>query len=720
MGLLDTSILDKYGTVIDSNTNFRMVPTGAIELDALSGGGLSGVIEIYGEESTGKCITGDSLIITGDGIKSIKSAFESLNESNTTDEYLSKGTIKALQPTDNGYEFNKTHVYYDGPRNTYNIRLKNNTRISGSSIHRVMNQNNEWVKLSDVKVGDKLQVAYGACTGKSFPISQYYGLLPLFVLLRYGGKKVTDIVYTKDDKLIINVDGFTKYMAKGETSLAEYLSRITGNTVSLIPLSLRWGTWSVTGISEKDLCIYISDAIAGPNSIDVLTDIMGDSSSIYDFSAMLRNTHGAFIDTKSLNLLRYILIYMGLLSPEQDINKDYLCNIDKLKNNLFSGIALIEVVSIDNSQELLYDLSFPSENHTYIANGLVTHNTTLGLALMRHGCAMGIPGIYFSTEWSLKYDTLETFGLLEYQDAGLFVAAHVVSAIEISKTIKEILQDFKKKGYDGPINVAIDSLGGIVTDIESLDDLYDNIKGQGLENNTIGQQSKVIQKLYNEISKIVLSRGINNGGSGFLLTLNQARDKIDMSWGAKRGGEIVSPGGHAYKHLLHIQLVLEARQLVYEGQYGDPSATYIKGAEVVGRKVKWTLTKTKDGNQGRKGSHILDIRNGGIDIYTGIRLMAKQCDFLKYGGAGFWTLNVPDENGEIHTYKDRTTSTFDTLMKSDHALYVMLRKAILKSCGAEDLLPDVNVEPVYSEILEETVEEEPVTTDKKKRGRPGK
>ena len=137
----------------------EVIPTGSLGLDiALGIGGLpkGRIIEIYGPESSGKCLTKDSQILTSSGWKSVEEIFleAGLPLFTTTKEVVS--TYPLINRF--GEIENTTHFTYNGKKPVIEITTKTGFKFKRTYKHPLLvlteNGNFIWKWTGELKVGD--------------------------------------------------------------------------------------------------------------------------------------------------------------------------------------------------------------------------------------------------------------------------------------------------------------------------------------------------------------------------------------------------------------------------------------------------------------------------------------------------------------------------------------------------------------------------------------
>ena len=148
------------------NVGMDAVPTGSLLLDkALGIGGIpkGRIIEIYGPESSGKCLTEDSLVLTPEGYKTITEIFK---ENNLETECVEK-IIPVKYPLINkdGNIENTKNFTFNGRKKVNKITTKTGLKIKGTLNHPLLVINEDglivWREIKNIKQGDVLVTRKG-------------------------------------------------------------------------------------------------------------------------------------------------------------------------------------------------------------------------------------------------------------------------------------------------------------------------------------------------------------------------------------------------------------------------------------------------------------------------------------------------------------------------------------------------------------------------------
>lgn len=138
-----------------------VISTGSMLLDnALGVGGYpkGRIVEIFGPEASGKCLTENNQILTSEGYKTIKEIF---NE-NGLETNISTKTVEKTFPLVNldGKDENTTHFTFNGKKKVFRVKTQQGTEIECTSNHplKVLDSNGYvvWKQAKKIREGDIL------------------------------------------------------------------------------------------------------------------------------------------------------------------------------------------------------------------------------------------------------------------------------------------------------------------------------------------------------------------------------------------------------------------------------------------------------------------------------------------------------------------------------------------------------------------------------------
>ena len=289
-------------------------------------------MSMYGTFSRGyaKCIKGDSLIFTDEGIREIGEFFNYQNN-NIETHYNTQANVV------NRYgELEKTKLgLYNGKQDCITVKTSDGYEITGTSIHKVlvMNKDGEIVfkKLKDIKYGDQIIINIkNDVWGKKSDVDI---------------RKYADVNEFPKEILVANKDIITSFI------------RILYDSHGLI---------------KNNTMHFSSESHKLVKQLQIILLNYG----IISIRKQKRNLSYLLIKDSDIILFHNLI---GFTIEEKIIKLDELCKklqtrhcyspISKIDNYYFS-----KVQEIKHSFEDVYDFHLP-ETHSFVSNGFVSHNT---------------------------------------------------------------------------------------------------------------------------------------------------------------------------------------------------------------------------------------------------------------------------------------------------------------------------------------------------------
>ena len=289
-------------------------------------------MSMYGTFSRGyaKCIKGDSLIFTDNGIKEIGEFFNYQNN-NIETYYNTQANVV------NRYgELEKTKLgLYNGKQDCITVKTSDGYEITGTKIHKVlvMNTDGEIVfkKLKDIKYGDRIIInRKNDVWGKKSDIDI---------------RKYADVNEFPKEILVANKDIITSFIRM---------------------------LYDSHGLIKHNTIHFSSESHKLVKQLQIILLNYG----IISIRKQKRNLNYLLIKDSDIILFHNLI---GFAIEEKIIKLDELCkklqtrhcysHISKIDNYYFS-----KVQEIKHSFEDVYDFHLP-ETHSFVSNGFVSHNT---------------------------------------------------------------------------------------------------------------------------------------------------------------------------------------------------------------------------------------------------------------------------------------------------------------------------------------------------------
>ena len=194
----------------------------------------------------------------------------------------------------------------------------------------------------------------------------------------------------------------------------------------------------------------------------------------------------------------------------------------------YTQCVLHEVCELEDVYEpcYVYDYTIP-KSHAFLANGLVSHNTSLLLYVCRFLCDSGHRCAYIDTERGLNARQLDSFGLTNHVKSGMFIPTTIDTFEEIDEFLVNALEDKTLKF------IVIDSLTQA-----SPKDMIEKTMG---ENQTMAIHARTVSQFLRRF------RSMYGNSDKTIFFVAQNRKQFTM-YGAQDG----AAGGEAQKHAVDI------------------------------------------------------------------------------------------------------------------------------------------------------------------------
>lgn len=300
---------------------------------------------------------------------------------------------------------------------------------------------------------------------------------------------------------------------------------------------------------------------------------------------------------------------LAAFPDEQGVEIDRLREIHA-KSSLYYYDPIVSIKAV--GQEPTFDFEMES-TASFIANGFVTHNTTLALTAAAETCRNGGCVLYVDWENDIVPDYAAALGV-PIDDPDKFLLAQPESLEEGMKLIKLFVQ----AGVD---LVVIDSVGAAVPQAIKDRDIKD-----------VGEQSRIGLNAQRWSEFLPDLKGEAQKTGTVILGISQVRQK--MSTGPGNYGPSTAPqGGEAWK--FYSALRLELRRITNEKSNIHNTLTSKKEERVIGGVIKAKVVKCKlSSSQGRE--EVFYIRWGeGIDDLRSVIEIAAAHGIIKKQGAWF-------------------------------------------------------------------------------------
>jgi recombination protein RecA len=675
------------------------IPTGALALDrALGIGGIprGRVVEIYGPDSSGKCLPADTLIATADGLLTIAELFEmhglaaSCTSRTTPARALVQNRFGELEPT--------THFTHNNRKPTRLIRTSTGYEIRSTLNHPHLTLSPRgflvWKRTADFRPGDVLVCARTLSFGRTPHDPDVMYAVGLLLADGYLGADVIDV--TTDDpsvKAFIedhlariagavpraypnNTKGSTMYKF-GRREAVSALYRITGLAAGAragdktVPLPVRRGDREsvraflqgymdsesfvsprqeiqVTSKS-KDVLFTVKLMLqqfgiisslrpkrvaARPDETYWTLTMSGANARLYrdtigTRSARIENTWRSWPEENRTSAnLDVIPLQGGVLRDLCDsaettrdhwrVLQDYVGDdprasptYDRLDRILASGLPdspltahlmhlaamryffdTIEAIE-DHEPEPTFDLAM-ERTASFVANGIVSHNTTLALHLIANVQRAGGRAAFIDAEHAL--DPVYARAI------GVDTDALLVSQPDYAEQALDIAESLVRSGSVGI--VVVDSVAALVPKAELEGDMGEPF---------VGLQARLMSQALRKLA------GAIHRSRTTVVFINQIREKVGVMYGSPE----VTSGGRALKFYASVRLEIRRTE------------TLKSGDQVLGQRVRVKVAKNKLASPFREAEFDILFGRG---IHTAASIVDAGLDAGVLTRSGAWVL----------------------------------------------------------------------------------
>lgn len=635
--------------------NVEVESSGCLGLDLALGGGIprGRVIEIYGPESSGKCIVEDTLVLTTKGYKTVKEIF---NEAGL-ETLITQKVVEVKYPLINkdGEIENTTHFTYNGRKPVLKITTKEGSSLKCTYNHplKILTKEGyvEWKKAGSLQKGDIVLGLIGTNQYGTKNDENAY-LLGLLVADAYFGE--IRISFTSDDEDIKKYfeQSISKFSAFEEQKITNHKNNEKGSVEyyldskenvnkfydlyglksgtakdKIIPKIIKEGTketqiefikgymdcessidkdgnievTSASYVLLKDIRMMLKNmgiqsslrlkiAKDYPNSTYYRLGIYGEAAikfiksigtnsrkirkkyqyvlenkktittipnigkmcaSFYndlDKNVKTRKTHGFVGDiiTKNINIQRETLHELLKLGDEKNLLYNTLSFFDNEK------LVYETIEDIESIGELpTFDFAM-ERTHSFIAEGLINHNTTLALHMISEIQKNGGIAAFVDAEHALDPVYAESIGV--------DVENLYISQPDCGEQALEITDTFVRSGAVDII--VVDSVAALVPKAEIDGEMGDA---------HVGLQARLMSQALRK-----LTSGISNSKC-IVIFINQLREKVGVMFGNPE----TTSGGRALKFYASVRI--DVRRI----------ETIKSNGEAVGNRVRAKIVKNK-------------------------------------------------------------------------------------------------------------------------------
>lgn len=722
LGKDDPSVLIDPASLTQPLPHF---PTGSISLDHLIGGQPNRfgvppcpgwprgkISQVYGHESSGKCLPADAYVWSAAGLQTVGEVFEGAGVPLVcTQEETPCGSAQLVNRE--GVLENTTHLTCNGKWKLFSVKTASGHHVRSTSNHPhlVMSEGGNWVwrRASQLRPGDYLLVPRGGMVGSLHLEADEAYLMGLVVAnghleesriqVMSGDSTVKMFLRTEAPRFLGTPKEYSDNNEEGSVSFhfetpASFYERsglravksqektlsaqirsfdtetfgafLRGYMDSAGEVSPRWpfmmvdsasrrllqevkillqghfgivaalsstdypmrGYWRLT-LSRDDARMYVEKVgalsshrkeqyaklMALPRERSVILNqgsiphCEGLLRDLYDQAEISREPPQALLTYTQLSLI------LDIFKGEQDLLTYRRLEEIRDQNYYYDPVVAVE----EQGEEPTFDFAM-SSTHSFVVEGVVTHNTTVALTAAAEVCRQGGTVVFIDWEHALDTTYAAALGVPVDNRAQFYLA----QPLTLEDGFK-ILWIMAAKKVD---LIILDSVGaGIPAEIF----------GQSLEKQgELGRVGLIAAKWSTFLPKV---HSLISKTGTHIMGISQLRSKINTTG---YGGDSTSTqGGVAWKFYASIRLKF-ARIASEKGL--DYSAIENKMVEkVLGSQIKATVDKSKVSRSQKHEGTFWVIFGSGIDDFRTVIEICERHNVVKKGGAWY---SYVRENGE--------------------------------------------------------------------------
>ncbi|MBV9313018.1 MAG: hypothetical protein JO100_04600 [Pseudonocardia sp.] len=522
-----------------------VIQTGSIALDvALGVGGLprGRIVEIFGPESSGKCLTADTYLWTDHGLETVAELFNRCGQPASCASRSTDVRDRGIRVVNERGELEQLAVItHNNRKPTLRITLRSGRLVTVTHNHplRVMSERGfiVWRKAADIQAGDTLvSAAFGAVeAAASGDLSEDEAVLLGYLVAEGSLDDPYCLGFTNGDSEV-NAEFSALARHVFEPEVRRYNDkehRVPGKQVREKARE-RYGLDYVTAADKtvpgcvrtaghKAQRAFLSALFEGDGWIDASSTVgletaseqlarevqlllygLGVSASI---SSSHNKTYQRFYWTVRINPggSHRFLEEVGFRSERRraDLRDDCDGDREALAARRYTYDAVVNIE--DAGLQPTFDLMLP-DTHSFLANGVLSHNTTLALHAVANAQAAGGIAAFIDAEHALDPDYAKKLGV--------DTDALLVSQPDTGEQALEIADMLVRSGALDVI--VIDSVAALVPRAE--------IEGE-MGDNHVGLQARLMSQALRKITG-----GLNSSGTTAIF-INQLREKIGVMFG---------------------------------------------------------------------------------------------------------------------------------------------------------------------------------------------
>ena len=531
------------------------IPSGALSLDiALGIGGLprGRVVEVYGPESSGKCLTADTYVWSDAGLETISELFERVGESTTCVSRVTDVSEQGVRLVNEDAALEPmAAVTHNNRKPVWDVTLESGRTVTATANHplRVLNERGRivWRNVGDLETGDVLVSAlYGADEATGDDLSEDEAVL-LGYLVAEGtlGEQNRHAVASTNAH---DPDVFAEYCSLLDHVLdvpADRVATYSGkdhrvhDTVLRQRLADEYGL-AYVGSAAKEVPARVRTS--GPKVQRAFL------SALYEGDGWIERGPEVGLTTASVTLAEQVqLLLYGLGIPasvrtrrHDELDRDYHTVLigpggvprffeqigfrsqrrsEQVDTHLAAApddVQLHELASAPYTYERITSIEYAGEQptfdvvlprtHSFLANGVLSHNTTVALHAVAEAQQAGGIAAFIDAEHALDPT---------YADAlGVDINELLVSQPDNGEQALEIADMLVRSG--GVDIVVVDSVAALTPRAE--------IEGE-MGDTHVGLQARLMSQALRKLA------GSLKRSNTTALFINQLREKVGVMFG---------------------------------------------------------------------------------------------------------------------------------------------------------------------------------------------
>jgi recombination protein RecA len=517
---------------VQTSDKLEVISTGSMWIDeALGIGGLprGRIVEIYGPEASGKCLTADTFCLTTEGIMTIWEIFSSRGIDLARNPCAIESKDLTFLNRDGAPEACSA-LTVNGVKPVYKISTRSGSSIKATSNHPLLvisGDKTEWKETSKISIGDNL------CCLSSPSVS--IGKIQLDDNASYIHGFSTAKLYTdKDEAIVRMIREYDKNLILQPLRIMRYES----------------AKHCLRGFFDFHLFLHEENVlirerfgdIKYKNGLENIKLFSKYKHALYQVKLVLQHFFGIFstlsVATEKNDYYSLELTGDNCARYVQKIGSNYR---DAFQNthpytdepDFFTD----EVVAIEAAgEEPTFDFSL-GQTHSFATNGVISHNTTVTLHCIAEAQRRGGNALFIDAEHSLDLSLAKKVGV----DTKNLVFSQPDSG-------EQGLNILEMGISSGKFSIAVvDSVSALVPEAELNGEMADN---------HMGVQARLMGRALRKLVPLV---GATNT---LLIFINQIRMKIGILFGNPE----TTSGGQALKFLASVRMCIRRNKLLKKGE----------------------------------------------------------------------------------------------------------------------------------------------------------